>query len=523
MQLLVTDAPAARPVRPNARRSAWRSAGRWFAPELAVTIFAGAIFAWRVGVPSPWRDEAATMVLAERTVPQIFQLTRTVDFVHLAYYLIAHEVMHAFPAATLDGEVTAVRLVSVIAAALTAGVLVRVGRQLGSVAVGVTAGVIYGLCPFASRFAQEARPYALVTLAATISTYALLRACHRPWTRRRWVLYAATVVVAPVLNALSLLLLVTHVIYVLASTSPAVWRRWAAATGTALLVLAPFLAVAFSQRGQVDWLPRPDLANLEGFLTTEFHSAAIPLFVIIVGAVALLLQPRLRLNSTPSRGAYVLGLAWGLVPPLLLWAISQVDPLFDWRYLVFTLPGSALLLASLATFVRPYGILVPVLAIGVAASTMQVLYRDPKLGHSEDVRGTTAYLQAQARAGDAILFVPWYMRILEQMYPERFTRLNDIAIEKSGVDSATIFGIEKPAADISTALAGHRRVWLVTGLDGMSETMSRGDDEKVEQLLGDYRIASHRTFSRFQVFLYIRAAAQPVLTTPRITRTGVPF
>ncbi len=524
MQLLVTDAPEARPGwREGLRRKAWHSAHRWFLPELAVTVFAGLIFAWRVGTPSPWRDEAATMVIAHRTVPQILQLTRTVDFVHLAYYLIAHEVMQLFPTATLDAAVTPVRMVSVLAAALTAGVLVRVGRQLDSTALGVTAGVIYGLCPFATRFAQEARPYALVTLAATISTYALLRATRRPWRRRRWVLYAATVVVAPVLNVLSLVLLTSHLIYVLVFTPAAVRRRWATAVAGALTVVSPFVAVAFSQRSQVDWLTRPDLANLRGFLTTEFHSWSVPLFVILVAGGVLQLRHRLRLNSSPSRRAFGLGLAWGLFPPLLLWVISQVDPLFDWRYMVFTLPGSALLLASLATFVRPYGALVVILSVAVAGSSMQLLYRDPKLGHSEDVRGTTAYLQAQARAGDAVLFVPWYMRILEQMYPERFTGLNDIAIGESPVGSATIFGIEKPAPEISAALTDHRRVWLVTGLAGMSETMSPGDDEKVELLLGDYRIAKHLTFDRFQVFLYIRSATQPAVTTPRITRPGVPF
>ena len=151
-----------------------------------------------------------------------------------------------------------------------------------------------------------------------------------------------------------------------------------------------------------------------------------------------------------------------------------------------------------------------------------MLYRDSHLGHSEDLRGTTAYVEAQARPGDAVLFVPWFMRVLEQMYPERFTTLNDIAIGSGAVPSATVFGVEKPADQIGAALSRHRRVWLITGLDGMADTMSTGDDVKVELLLGDYRIAQHMTFSRFQVFLYIRStapAAPPIV--PK--RPGVPF
>ncbi len=72
------------------RRRWWRFTRSWLAPEIAVSLIAGLIFVWRVGSVSPWRDEAATMVIADRTVPQILSLTRTIDLVHLAYYLIAH-------------------------------------------------------------------------------------------------------------------------------------------------------------------------------------------------------------------------------------------------------------------------------------------------------------------------------------------------------------------------------------------------------------------------------------------------
>lgn len=530
MQVLVADAPFARPTRspsptrpPSPARRPWELLAGRFGPELAVGALAGLVFSWRVGTPSPWRDEAATMVLADRSLPEILQLTRTVDFVHLVYYLLAHGVMRLFPGPTLDSEVTAVRLISVVAATLTAVALVRVGRQLDSLAVGVTAGVTYALAPFVTRFAQEARSYALVALVATLSTYALLRACRRPWLRRRWVLYAALLALGPVLNLLSVLLVLVHLVYIAVTVPAAVRRAWLTATAAALTVLAPFAGVAFTQRGQVDWITSPTLANLRDFFDIQFHSTAAPLAFIVVGAAALWLGPRMNLSSLPNRGAFVLGLTWALLPPLVLWVVSQVDPLFDWRYMVFSLPGGALLLGSLATFVRPYGIVVPLVAVIMSGFPMQLMYRDPELGHSEDIRGATAYLQAQARPGDAILFVPWYMRVLGQMYPERFTTLKDLAIGEGPVESGTIFGMEKPAAEVSEALPAHRRVWLVTGLEGMSETMSPADDEKVELLLGDYAIAKHVTFDRFQVFLYIRSATTPVRGTPKMSQPGRPF
>jgi mannosyltransferase len=527
VQVLVADAPVTRTAptspAPSRSRPRRRLRLRYLGPEAAVGTFTGLVFTWRVDVPSPWRDEAATMVLADRSLSDILQVTQNIDVVHLAYYVIAHTVMRLFPGPTLDAEVTAVRMISVIAAALTAVVLVRIGRQLDSLAVGVLAGILYSLEPFVTRYAQEARSYALVALIATSATYALLRACRRPWRRRRWLLYAALMVLGPVFNLLSLLLVLVHAVYVGVTASGAIRRNWAIAIAGAMTVLAPFVSVAFSQRGQVDWITAPSLDNLQAFLEIQFHSSAIPLAFLVIGVVALWLGPRIGLSSLPNRNAFVLGLTWVLLPPLVLWTVSQFDPLFDWRYMVFSLPGGALMLASMATFVRPYGIVVPLLAVIVAGYPMQLMYRDAEVGHSEDIRGATAYLQAEAQAGDAILFVPWYMRILEQMYPERFSELEDLAIGEGPVESQTIFGMERPAAEMSQALPTHRRVWLITGLDGMSETMSQGDDEKVELLLGDYSIAKHVTFDRFQVFLYIRSANTPAGFTPKVISPSQPF
>ncbi len=248
----------------------------------------------------------------------------------------------------------------------------------------------------------------------------------------------------------------------------------------------------------------------------------MPLGIILVAVLALRFAPRFGLSSSPNRGAVVLGLAWGLMPPVLLWLISQQQPLFDWRYMVFTLPGTALLMASLATFVRPYGILIPVLALAMAGWPMQLLYRNAQLGHSEDLRGTTAYIAANARQGDAVLFVPWFMRVLEQMYPERFTALNDIAIGTRPNPSSTIFGVEKPADEIGAALASHRRVWLVTGLDGMAEHDEHGRRRQgpaAARRLPDRPAPDVRPVPGVPVHPVRAAPGQPTV----LTRAGVPF
>ena len=61
----------------------------------------------------------------------------------------------------------------------------------------------------ASRYAQEARPFALATAAATTATWAVLVATRRQ-TRTAWVGYGAAVLVCGLANVISLLILPAH-------------------------------------------------------------------------------------------------------------------------------------------------------------------------------------------------------------------------------------------------------------------------------------------------------------------------
>ena len=71
------------------RHRAWPE---WLPPVVAV--LAGLVSGgYRLGVPSPWRDEAATVDAAQRPVAQIFALLGHVDAVNGAYYLCLHPVI----------------------------------------------------------------------------------------------------------------------------------------------------------------------------------------------------------------------------------------------------------------------------------------------------------------------------------------------------------------------------------------------------------------------------------------------
>ncbi|MDQ1288510.1 MAG: mannosyltransferase, partial [Actinomycetota bacterium] len=454
-------------------------------PEFTAAAVTIAITSTGVTTVSPWRDELATRLAAGRDLTDLWALVRTVDLVHLPYYLLAHTVL------SVNDSITALRAVSVLAMAVTASVLVAIGRRLGSVPVGLTAGLLLAVAPLTSRYGQEARPYALAALVATVAAWRLVIATSTsrdlpeptdapPDQRRQtpapaWAWYAAAVVATGAVNVLALLVLAGHVVFVLAARRPHL-RAWFTATGTATAILVPFLLATSRQSGQVGWLTRPDPDDLGNVLSAPFGGLLLPAMFLVAAA------------AVGHRPAVILGVAWGLLPPVLLWLVSQAHPMFDGRYTVAALPGTALAIAALASpeplFTSglparlPSGlparlttrlrggitallVIVPVATLAVHGWPAQCGYRDPASGHAEDVRGLTRTITSEARPGDAVLFVPYHLRIVllpgpyaTSADPDATHTAADVALGRGPAESATLTGVDVPASELTARLAG---------------------------------------------------------------------
>jgi mannosyltransferase len=491
------DATGAPPVLIPATASRARAWWRRSRPEVAIALAGAATFSWHVSVPSPWWDEAITRDVVARPAADILALATHIDLVHLAYYLLVHALVGA------GAGVTAIRMVSVIASALTAALLVRIGREFDQRAVGVCAGVLYVVAPLASRYAQEARPYALVTTAATAATLALLRALRRPWQPALWLAYAGLLVATGVLNLLAFTIVLAHLAYVRISAPRPVRRSWWWATLGAGAALTPLAMGAAMQRNQVSWLPRPDFDGLTGFLSAQYA----PVFaVLLLTAVAIAGLRRRGAQPGTHREAFLLGVFWALLPPAALWALSQAVPLFDWRYVVFCLPGTALAMASLATLLRPLATAATVVALAVGGLHMQQVYRLPATGHAEDVRGAATVIGELSRPGDAVLFLPSSRRISALAYPEDFRNTDDVALKVDPTTSATLWGVEKNPAQTAAALLDNYRVWVVTGPARLGESATNPERDKLRLLSDGYRLVLRSEGVRYEVLLYVRQA-----------------
>jgi mannosyltransferase len=150
-------------------------------PSALIPGAALAVFAWGLTGPGPWRDEVVTVEVSTRPWTGILAVVREVDLVHAAYYALVHLVAGALPGVA---PLVAARGISAVAMATTVWALIRLTARLArlgparprSVVVASAAGAILALSAGASRYAQEARPFALATALATCATLALATA-----------------------------------------------------------------------------------------------------------------------------------------------------------------------------------------------------------------------------------------------------------------------------------------------------------------------------------------------------------
>ncbi|MBK1720953.1 glycosyl transferase family 39 [Thiocystis violacea] len=193
------------------------------------------------------------------------------------YYLIARLAVE-LPIA----PVAALRGVSAVFGLLLIPAVYWLMRELfGRSLAPWVAAVMVASSPLQFLYAQEARQYALWTLLVVASSAALSRAMRRN-SAGGWWTYALLMTLGVYSHLLFLLMLPVHAGYGLyrllaqpdAAISPArTARRWAMATGGALLAFTPWLWVMARRHDRVDhytaWMQRP--VGLEDILTAWGH------------------------------------------------------------------------------------------------------------------------------------------------------------------------------------------------------------------------------------------------------------
>ena len=410
-------------------------------------------------MPSLWRDEAATQSATHRSFTGLTAMLGHVDVVHGTYYVLMWLEVRLAGHSEL-----ALRLPSVLAMAAAAALITVTGRRLVSGRAGLAAGLTFAALPAVSWFAQDARPFALETAAGAAASYFLVRLAE-DGGRARWArCYAASLVALGLTNLFGLLLIPAHAVTVAAWRGryswPALGRRWLRAATVACVALLPLMAAAWGQRGQVGWLRPPGAAAT---LATGrlVGSAGLLLAALVLTGMGLAYAALGRRAGAdwPAR-LPALGLPWLLVPPLMLFAASQVQPAYTFRYIVFCAPAAALLigtgLAATGRVAGPAG-----LALIVLLALPAQLGERGLSGHTDNIRRLDQIVARYARPGDAVLYPQTGSRTFAAAYPYGLIRLHDVMMGESPAQSGTIAGIDAGAPVVRARLGRVTRIWVV--------------------------------------------------------------
>ena len=448
----------------------------WALPALSVIVLlAASLRFFRIDSQSYWHDEGNSRVLASRAPGDIW-LAAAAD-IHPPGYYVALSGWRA-----LFGESeAALRGLSALAGALTAGLIFDLARRRLGLVPAVIAGSFVALDPFLVYYGQEARMYAPLALWGVLAFY-----CFDWIENAAWPLNATTdrAAVAGYILAVAAGLY-THYAFGFVVAAQALLIAWSLLRGpgdarrlalvrlglliVAGLLFAPWIPTAVRQltswpadrNGSVSPL---DLARYIGFGSTISTSEA-QIGVAALGAAAafgaisfLALRPEAQRLARSA-------LVWFLLPAVLTLSLGLLTPTFA-KLLVVAVPALALIV-SLTFDVRevpgPRNWARPAMAgalLVAVAGTMVVslghLYFDP-LYARDDYRGIAAYLRsAQVPSDGVIAIAPNQVEAFGYYYG---AQPGDAVV--TPLPTTRPLGPEQTRAQLTELTLAHDRLWVL--------------------------------------------------------------
>ena len=486
-----TTVAAVRPATPPARR--------WDA--MAVGLFAVLVSAAGAARPSLWFDEAATISAATRSVPELLAMVGNIDAVHGLYYLLMHGWFTVFPATEFLS-----RFSSALAVGLAAAGVVALGKTVADRATGVTAGLIFAVLPKVTWAGMETRSYALTMAVAVWLTLFCVVAARRG-RPRMWVLYAALMAVAAVLNVFLILMVPVHGVAVLAYSDRARRRRtltgWLAAATAATAAVTPFLLFTQTQLFQVGWIYPLGYRTVGMVLQEQYfdHATAFaPLAGLVLVAGALSAR---RMGDGARRLAW-LTLAWIVLPTAALLVYSALrEPLYYPRYLSFTAPGFALLMGMCVVAAArsrvEIAVVLGVLAVGAAPNYLD--QRGPYAKAGMDFSRVADVIDRNAAPGDCLVldnsttWAPGPIRPLLAARPAVYEKLHDYGRGLTPVQRKRLWSSHVAVWAWADKMPDCPALWTVTERDPTVPDRQRGPSLDPGPRLG--RAMAYQVPSRF--------------------------
>ncbi|MBN1954779.1 MAG: glycosyltransferase family 39 protein [Anaerolineae bacterium] len=470
---------------------------------LLVILLVFGLQASSLTVQSLWRDEVDAICFAhqfphmlaqalspQRTAPLVLPITCPPSPLHVAKspeggglsplaQVVAATIRHngpfyhfAFRAwiALAGCSEYAARFFSLCFGILMIPLTYALGNRLMGRLEGGLAALLVAASPYLAWYNQEVKMYSLVPALALLSLYALRRAADEGgiW----WAVHVVVTSLSFYTHVWCALLVPVQLILLVAW-----WPRWRqrwpwVLVGMGLITL-PYLPLALWQShaafieketGFGDYSLGQMLAILIDRWSLGITGWGGFGGIIACGELALLGLAS-RPNPAKEPGWSRLGLvAWIVVPVTGIWFISQWQPLFTDRYLIWSAPAFYLLIAAGLAFlwrrtsppdIRMLAVVLVIFAANLAAQATLPL--------KSDVRAAAAYLEERYRPGEMVLFHIPYVRYTFEYYftVQDYAWREGVYTNHRREDGEYSLSDADATAQIAGDLQGCPAVWLV--------------------------------------------------------------
>lgn len=277
---------------------------------------------------------------------------------------------------------------------------------------------------------------------------------------------------------------------------------WASASIVAGLLSLPLVRVVTEQSGQVGWIKPIGPNTITQVVSTQLFYQndvfALLAWALALVGLALLVRRGIRLvrarraSRLEPEGALAefesaylhagwsptilqLAVVWFVVPTLLLIGASTLmSPLYSPRYMAYTAPAFAMLMAVGILALRWKPLVAAVTAALVALSLMQLVHDRTTTVKADSDWAAIARIVSEERAQEApgtteaVIFGPVRRhpkatsRIVAYSYPDAFRGMDDILLRTPPGDTDGLWEETYPLADRVDEVDGADVVWLVT-------------------------------------------------------------
>jgi len=372
---------------------------------IAILFLAGIVRIINISKESYWVDEILTVRQGQATLSTLSLYLK--GEMHMPLYIyLSWAWIHAF--GTLE---FATRIFSAIFGVLCVYIIYLIGKKMFNERIGVYAALLLTLSPIAIYYSQEARLYSMFMFIVLLSFYMFIKYLEKG-ERKYLIWYIIINILMLYTDIFAFVVLGIHALYILIRNRNRLKEIFVALT-ISVLSLIPMIMTIILQYSNFDksdksWL-LPSFGKI--ILMLIHYCGNIMLFItfLIISIIGIVIYTRHVKNQSNKKNIInnlTLLIIWAIIPIITVLILVVIQPLFNERYLLFTLPAYILIIAFvISQFKIKYQNILLILILILSTCALVIQYQTT---NKDNWRGTAQFLKDNVKEGDYLLITPYY-------------------------------------------------------------------------------------------------------------------